>query len=92
MNYRLSRMDRRINTRGNVMVGTIENEKIKFIIRSGIEGFCKEKDIPYRALKEDPDFFKDRLFAYLEENEELRKLCKNPETLRSYLDIVISFF
>ncbi len=92
MAYHLSRMERRINTRENVMVSTLENEKIKSIIRSGIEQFCKEKDVPYRALKEDPSFFADRLFTYLEENEELRRLCKSPETLRSYLDIVLSFF
>lgn len=92
MAYHLSRMERRINTRENVMVSTLENEKIKSIIRSGIEQFCKEKDVPYRALKEDPSFFADRLFTYLAENEELRRLCKSPETLRSYLDIVLSFF
>ncbi|SEE42760.1 hypothetical protein [Prevotella sp. lc2012] len=92
MAYHLSRMERRINTRENVMVSTLENEKIKSIIHSGIGQFCKEKDVPYRALKEDPSFFADRLFTYLEENEELRRLCKSPETLRSYLDIVLSFF
>lgn len=92
VSYHLSRMERRINTRDNVMVSALENEKIKSIIRSGIEKFCKERDVPYRALKEEPSFFTDRLFTYLEENEELRRLCKNPETLRSYLDIVLSFF
>lgn len=92
MSYHLSRMERRINTRDNVVVSTLENEKIKSIIRSGIEKYCKERDVPYRALKEEPSFFSDRLFTYLEENEELRRLCKNPETLRSYLDIVLSFF
>ena len=92
MSYHLSRMERRINTRDNVVVSTLENEKIKSIIRSGIEKFCRERDVPYRALKDEPSFFTDKLFTYLEENEELRRLCKDPETLRSYLDIVLSFF
>lgn len=92
MSYHLSRMERRINTRDNVLVSSLESEKIKSIIHSGIEKFCKEKDVPYRELKEGPTFFTDRLFTYLEENEELRRLCKSPDTLRSYLDIVLSYF
>lgn len=91
--FHMNRIERRMNLRErDLSNSTLENEKIKVIIRNGIDKFCDEKDVPYRALKEDKSFFVDKLFSYLEENEELRRLCRTPDTLRTYIEIVLSQF
>lgn len=92
MMYHMSRIERRVNIRENGLINNLESEKIKAIVKNGIERFCNEKDIPYRALREEPSFFIEKLFSYLEDNEELRRMCKIPETLRSYIEIVLLQF
>lgn len=91
--FHMNRIERRMNSRENDLSNTtLENERIKAIIRKGIDKFCNERDVPFRALKEDVSYFVDKLFSYLEENEELRRLCRTPEVLRTYIEIVLSQF
>lgn len=90
--FHMNRIERRINSRESGLINNLESEKIKAIVRKGINRFCEEKDVPYRALKEDVSFIIDKLFSFLEEDEELRMLCKTPDTLRTYIEIVLSQF
>ena len=92
LSYHVNRLERRINMREKDLSDSVESERIKSIIRREIDRFCDEKSIPFRAIKDDTGFFKDKIFSYLEEDDELRRLCRTPDTLKKYLDVVLSQF
>ena len=92
LSYHVNRLERRINMREKDLSDSVESERIKSIIRRDIDRFCDEKSIPFRAIKDDKGFFKDKIFSYLEEDDELRILCRTPDTLKTYLDVVLSQF
>lgn len=88
MAFHINRIERRMTTRNGVLFNSIESDRIKSIIRTGIDSFCRDRglpnDMPARVLKE--EYLSD-IFDYLERNEELRKLCKSPDILRAYIEM-----
>lgn len=90
LNYHIFRMERRINSRDISSLSISDGEKIKDIIRDGIDKYRKENRIPLKLIKDNPSMFIDKLFTYLEEIDELRDLCRTPDTLRAYIEIMVS--
>lgn len=86
----LSRLERCVIPREYIMPNPFGNERIKTFIRSSIDKFCKVNNVQYQTLKEYPNIFTDKLFAYLRENVVLRKYCQSAETLRYYMELVLS--
>jgi hypothetical protein len=87
ISYHISRLERRIDT-GEINI--IESERIKELIRRRISEFCAKNDTTIRMLKEDSTLWSDKLYEYMEESDELRHLCRYPERLRTYLELIVS--
>jgi len=82
--HRLFRLEDRLN------ITISDANTIDGIIFDKIQDFCSKERIPIEHLKKGAPIWRDRLFVYLEESLSLRRMCGNPEVLRSYMDSALS--
>ena len=90
LSYNMNRLERRIIR--DSYSPQLDDDMIKAIsvIQSSITDYCKSRNLPIDALKEDSREFYDELRDYLESKAEIRRLCKSRKRFLGLLDFVLT--
>lgn len=88
ISYRISRIERHIETADIDIPDSERSERIKELMRRRIYDFCIDNDVTLETIKGDP-LLTERMLNHIEESRELRQLCRTRNTLKRYLEMFI---